>query len=83
MGDFLSEPVDEYYSVATLVEAMDLYNDALLSTCRHRGVECLDLAALLPKDRNVFYDDAHFTEKGARLVAERIAAYLRGTAPFE
>jgi lysophospholipase L1-like esterase len=81
-GDFLGGQTAEYYSVAALAEAMDRYNTALLNICEHREVECLDLAALLPKDRSVFYDDAHFTEKGARLVAERIAAFLRSTPPF-
>ncbi len=82
IGDFLNQPGHEYYSVAALAEAMKLYNDALLGVCRDRNIECIDLAKSIPRDTSNFYDDAHFTEKGARLVAEHIAEYLRGTAPF-
>ncbi|NIN70116.1 MAG: hypothetical protein GTO63_36630, partial [Anaerolineae bacterium] len=74
VGDFIAELSLEYYSAAALAEAMDLYNGALLDLCRARGVECLDLAALVPKDSSIFYDDAHLTEKGARWVAHEVAA---------
>lgn len=63
----------DYYSVAALAAGMARYNREMLSVCAARGVECIDLAAALPRDTSVFVDGVHFNENGARLVAERIA----------
>jgi hypothetical protein len=73
----------DYYSVEILAECMRLYNDKLVSTCRQFGVECLDLASLVPQTPQVFYDDCHFTEFGAELVADIVVEYLEGTPPFQ
>ncbi len=82
VGDFIAQHSSEYYTVAALAEAMGRYNRALLDVCRERGVECFDLAARVPRDSSIFYDGAHFTEKGARLVAEEVAGYFRQTEPL-
>jgi lysophospholipase L1-like esterase len=82
IGGFMNEPGKVYYSVSALAEAMGQFNDALLEVCRVRGVECIDLARLIPRDTSIFYDDAHFTEHGARTVAKAIVAYLRRSVPF-
>ena len=55
---------------------------ALLATCRRRRVDCVDLASQLPRDSSVFYDDAHFTEEGARRVADLVADHLLATPPL-
>lgn len=73
---------DEYYSVEALAVGMKLYNDALRRVCRDRGTECIDVAARLPKDTAVFWDDAHFTEEGARRVAEIVAGHLLEREPL-
>lgn len=72
----------EYYSVPVLATQMKMYNDTLLETCRERGVECFDLAARVPRDATVFYDDDHYNEGGAELVAELVAGFLRERPPF-
>ncbi|MBI5708866.1 MAG: SGNH/GDSL hydrolase family protein [Candidatus Eisenbacteria bacterium] len=66
----------DYYSVEALAAGMERYNDALRATCRSRGVECIDLAAMLPRDTTVFYDDCHFNESGARKVAAILTDYF-------
>jgi lysophospholipase L1-like esterase len=75
-------PGARYYSVEGLAEGMQRYNEALLEVCRQRGVECLDAAAALPRDTGVFYDDAHLTEKGSSLLADRLAAFLLEREPL-
>ena len=55
---------------------MAAYNRKMLEVCRKRGIECLDLAGDFPRDLSVFYDDAHFNENGARLMAEKLAEYI-------
>ena len=71
-----------YYTVRALNEGMTGYNAALLQVCKDRGVECIDLASLLPKDLTTFYDDEHFNENGAARVAEIVAEYLRENTTF-
>ena len=66
-----------YYATADLAETLNRYNAVLLSVCRERGLDCVDLAAQLPKDTTVFYDDCHFNEEGARRVAKLLADHLR------
>ena len=45
-------------------------------------MECVDMAEMVPKTTKVFYDDAHFTEYGSTMVAERLAEYLLATEPL-
>jgi hypothetical protein len=71
-----SEGGIEYYSVKALAEGMARYNQVTLDVCRTRGMECIDLAAKLPKDLSVFYDDEHFNDRGARMVAEIVSDHL-------
>jgi lysophospholipase L1-like esterase len=77
------EEWDEYYSVESLARAMNRYNDRLLSVCRETRADCIDLASVLQKDTTVFYDDCHFNESGAEMVAATIADYMlkRGFVP--
>lgn len=82
IGHFEERQVDRYYSVSAMIRGLGLYNGTLREVCRSEGVECIDLASMLPKDTTVFYDDYHFNESGARLVAEIIAKYLNNHAPL-
>jgi len=75
-------PGKEYYSLEALPKTMALYNDTLTDVCRARGVECVDIASALPRTSEVFYDDAHYTELGASLVADRSSQYLLSTEPL-
>ncbi len=72
----------DYYSVEVMAECMRLYNDKLVSTCRQFGVEYIDLASCVPQTPQVFYDDCHFTEFGAELVADIVVDYLDDEPPF-
>lgn len=72
-----------HVSMADLERGLDSYNLIMLNICKERDAECLDLASTLPKDNSVFYDDVHFTEFGARLVADKIATYLLSKPPFQ
>jgi len=71
-----------YVPAEELAQAMDTYNETLLTVCRQDGLECYDLASSVPKDTSAFYDDAHFNEGGARIVAELLADYLSSSPPF-
>ncbi|HEV2855658.1 MAG TPA: GDSL-type esterase/lipase family protein [Thermoanaerobaculia bacterium] len=78
VGRFQKETGHEYYSVSALAAGMEAYNRTLLATCRQTpGAVCVDLAALLPRDTTVFYDDVHFNEAGSRKVARILAERLK------
>jgi lysophospholipase L1-like esterase len=76
VGDFQVETGKDYYSVEALARGLDQYNQALLEVCRTRGVECIDLAAAVPKDTTIFYDDVHFNERGSKRLAQILSTYL-------
>jgi hypothetical protein len=62
---------------------MTIYNEKLKEVCHQRGVECLDLDSKLAKNTDIFYDDVHFNENGARAVAKEIGYYLDARATKE
>src|SRR6185503_7256005 len=66
-----------YYTIGILAEALSAFDRVLKDVCAEEGVEWLDLAAAIPRTTENFYDDAHFTDAGARKVAEALAGYLR------
>ncbi len=63
-----------YYSPSALARGMKMFNDALLDVCHRHQIFCIDLAARVPKERRYFFDDMHFSEAGARLVSDVVAA---------
>lgn len=69
-----------------LADLLETYNKTLRSVCRELGVPCIDLAAKLPKDTSVFYDDCHFNIAGCRQVVDVVkpvlAQYLRSPGGF-
>ena len=71
-----------YYSETALMRGMQAYNDALLQVCQVRGVECIDLAKMLPQNSSIFYDDVHFTNKGSLMTAEIVSKYLNQNTPL-
>jgi lysophospholipase L1-like esterase len=83
VGRFQQEQAETYFTVRALSEAMARFNATLLDVCESRELECLDLANRVPRDTSVFYDDAHFTELGARTVARELARFLARRSPFD
>jgi lysophospholipase L1-like esterase len=71
-----------FISAADLARGMDLYNRTLLDTCQASGLECYDLAASIPKDTSAFFDEMHFNEAGAQLVARHLTQYILSRPPF-
>jgi lysophospholipase L1-like esterase len=78
----LSSPGRAYFTTRALGRAMARYNETLLEVCRARGLDCVDAAKLIPRDTTAMYDDVHFNEHGARLLAAALAAHFRALPPF-
>jgi lysophospholipase L1-like esterase len=82
VGRYQEEPGHEYYAIDALADGMDRYNHLLLALCRTEGLECIDLDKEMPKNTSMFFDDVHFTEAGARHVAQVVSRYLASRLPF-
>ena len=67
-----------YYSTGALARGMSEFNAETLDICADHALSCFDLAAILPSDTTVFYDDVHFNEQGARRVASALAPFVAG-----
>lgn len=74
-GDFADPSKGYYYNTAALANGMDQFNAVLRNTVLRQKGYLADLAAQLPKNRTVFYDDCHFTEAGAKAVAAFLGHY--------
>lgn len=73
IGAFQTEKGHVYYSAKALRQGMDMYNERMKTFCARNGIHFLDAGAALPRDTSMFYDDCHFNENGARLLAKYLA----------
>ena len=62
-----------YYAPETQEAALGSFNQVMLDVCKSTQAECVDVARIVPKEAPYFYDDMHFTERGAEAVATGIA----------
>jgi lysophospholipase L1-like esterase len=65
-----------------VARAVPVYNRTLMEVCGARGLECYDVAADFGNDPSMFYDEVHFNEAGARLMANKLSQYVLTRAPF-
>lgn len=72
-----------YVSAGDMERAMDMYSRAPLDVSEQSSLECVDIASHIPKDTSVFFDDMHYNENGARLVARDLEQYLVSKPPFQ
>ncbi|MCO6359825.1 SGNH/GDSL hydrolase family protein [Roseivirga pacifica] len=66
-----------YYSTEVLYKGMKQFNNTLLKICNEQNVPSINLADQLPKSTEVFYDDCHFNENGAQLVADVLSQVFK------
>ncbi len=71
-----AEQGNAYYTPHLLAEAMDAYNKRLMRVAKDLELPCVDLAARLPRDTTVLYDDVHFNDNGSRLAAHELLESL-------
>jgi lysophospholipase L1-like esterase len=58
---------------------MQIYNDVVRNICKDKKIKCIDLANHLPKKAIYFYDEMHYTNEGAKQVAQIIFENLKNT----
>jgi hypothetical protein len=72
-GDFTYDIDGSRYSHGKdLHYTLELYNDVTRSVCKDNDLLVIDLAAELPKNTRYYYDFYHYTNEGAKKVADII-----------
>ena len=66
------------YANGLVAEGMLSFNQRLIDIAEEEGVILIDLAAKLPKDQSMLFDNCHYTKAGAREVAKIIYNELEG-----
>jgi lysophospholipase L1-like esterase len=66
---------DVRFDEARMEAAMNAYN-AVTRSMAGTGAHVLDLAALMPKSLEFFYDDVHFNNRGAAMAGGVVARFL-------
>ncbi len=67
---------DSAYREEALDQAMEAYNDAVRAVAAEFDVPLFDIARLLPKSGEYFYDDVHFNPRGAETVGAMLALFV-------
>lgn len=65
----LRSPDGYAYSISSLENGVNRFNQILLDVAHQEGVDIIDLAAVLPKDTTVFYDYCHYNRNGMKEIA--------------
>lgn len=60
-----------------LESLLGLYNNKVIDVCRTKAIPFIDLAAMMPKNSLYYYDQTHFTNEGAELVARLVEEKMR------
>lgn len=66
----LCEEDGEYPDTASMIRGMDAFNAASARVAAEASVPFVDLEARVPKTREHFVDDFHYTEAGNRIIAQ-------------
>ena len=64
------------YRADLMSEALEFYNDGTRQVADENSVPTYDLATLLPKSLDYFYDDVHFNTKGAYETGKGLASFI-------
>lgn len=73
---FPCDPNDAGLNGRLMWQLLERYNDVVRSVGAARGVPVIDLARMMPKNSLYYYDMSHFTNAGAREVADLLASGL-------
>jgi lysophospholipase L1-like esterase len=65
-----------WMTIDALLDAVDLYNDAIVRFGRQRGIFAIEDRTSLPPDSKHFADCIHFADEGCARMAERMARGL-------
>ncbi len=64
------------YQEDLMHEAVELYNEEIRRLSVKYNLPIVDLAKIIPKSTEYFYDDVHFNKKGADFTARHLASFI-------
>ncbi len=67
--------------MSEFIELYARFNQAIREVGKANGVQVIDLAALIPQDRQYLYDVVHLNTRGSRLAAQLISERLQPLVP--
>ena len=70
-----------YMTPNSLLDAFDAYNQTIRRLAEEEGAIFVDLAEMVPADARHFTDSVHFSDHGARTVADVVSAELARVVP--
>lgn len=68
---------DSKIPVSEFIGLYAKFNDAIREVGKANGVLVIDLAALIPQDKQYMYDEVHLNDQGSQLAAQLISDRLR------
>jgi len=80
--DLMYGPDPIFYSPGIVGEAIEFFHDATMDVCHVRKMNCVELAAKLPKQLDYFYDGVHYTVRGNHKIAEIIFSEITTQLDF-
>jgi hypothetical protein len=72
-----------WMSIDGMLDAMDVYNDAILHYARSHDLPVVDDREAIPPDAVHYADCMHLTDGGAEAMADRFLRYLRTTGVLD
>lgn len=69
--------VEEGMNGGLLSDLIGLYNNRITKACKNKSVPYINLAVLMPKNSLYYYDQTHYTNEGAAMVAMLIAEEMK------
>jgi lysophospholipase L1-like esterase len=75
--DLAIAKVEDRMNGQLLSQLLQLYNNRLIEVCKKKSTPFIDLASLMPKNSLYYYDQTHFTNEGAELVAKIISRKMK------
>ena len=72
---------DSKIPVGEFIELYARFNDAIREVGKENGVLVIDLAALIPQDKQYIYDVVHLNTRGSQLAAQLISERLEKQVP--
>lgn len=70
--------VEEGMNGELLSALLRLYNEKIIEACEIKGIPLIDLASMMPKNSLYYYDQTHFTNEGAEMVARLVEEKMKG-----
>ncbi|MGB8991451.1 MAG: GDSL-type esterase/lipase family protein [Desulfobaccales bacterium] len=68
---------DSKIPVSEFIDLYAKFNEAIREVGKANGVLVIDLAALIPQDKQYMYDEVHLNDQGSQLAAQLISDRLR------